>query len=147
MKIEFHDKNIIEDKNLLYSIIVSKYKGKWVFVKDRERQRWEVPAGTREKGEEIIETANRELYEETGAIKYKLNYICDYSLELNNVITHASLFFAEIEELETLPEYEIEEIRFQEDPPIDLIKNEIQFTLFNKVKEILQGEENVLDVT
>lgn len=140
MKIEFYDKNIIEDKKLLYSIIVSKYKGKWVFVKDKERQRWEVPAGTREKGEEIIETAKRELYEETGAIKYKLNYILDYSLELNNVITHAGLFFAEIEELEDLPNYEIEEIKFQNEIPLDLINNNIQFTLFNKVREILKNK-------
>ena len=79
MKIKFYDKNIIEDKKLLYSIIVSEYKGKWVFVKDKERQRWEVPAGTREKGEEIIETAKRELYEETGLIAKELTLLGVFS--------------------------------------------------------------------
>lgn len=49
MKIKFYEKNIIENEKLLYAIVVSRYKNKWIFVKHKERDTWEIPAGHREK--------------------------------------------------------------------------------------------------
>ena len=58
---------------LKFAVIIAKHNGKWVFCKHRERSTWEVPGGHREQGEDILETAKRELYEETGAINFEIN--------------------------------------------------------------------------
>ena len=39
-----------------------------------------MPGGHREAGEDILETAKRELQEETGAIKFEIKPICVYSV-------------------------------------------------------------------
>lgn len=56
----------VEDHLLKFAVIIAKTEGKWVFCRHRERDTYEVPGGHREPGEEILHTAERELYEETG---------------------------------------------------------------------------------
>ena len=69
-KVVFYDQ--IEDELLQFAVIIARTKGKWVFCKHRERDTYEVPGGRREAGETILETAKRELREETGAIDFTL---------------------------------------------------------------------------
>ena len=104
-----------EDSALKYAVILAKYNGKYVFVKHKERETLELPGGHREQGENIAQTAARELYEETGALKYSLRQICPY--KVNN---YAMLFFAEISELGELPQLEIERVVLLDEPPRDL---------------------------
>lgn len=66
MKVNFYDS--INDSMLKFAVIIARHNGKWVFCKHKERNTWEAPGGHREDGEDILETAKRELYEETGAI-------------------------------------------------------------------------------
>lgn len=75
MEIEFYESGSIDNAKLLYAIVVSRYNGKWVFVKHKERSTWEIPAGHREENEDINYTAKRELFEETGAKEYEITYI------------------------------------------------------------------------
>lgn len=67
------------DDLLKFAVIVSMHKEKWVFCKHRERNTYEIPGGHRELNENILETAKRELYEETGASDFNITPICVYS--------------------------------------------------------------------
>lgn len=104
-----------EDGALKNAVILAKYNGKYVFVKHRERETLELPGGHREPGENIAQTAARELYEETGALKYSLRQICPY--KVNN---YAMLFYADITELGELPRSEIERTVLLDEPPREL---------------------------
>ncbi len=58
--------------------IMALYNDKWIFCKHKRRNTWENPGGHIEKGETPIEAAKRELYEETGAINFDIEPLCDY---------------------------------------------------------------------
>lgn len=137
MKIKFYKKNIIENEKLLYAIVVSRYKNKWIFVKHKERDTWEIPAGHREIDEDINLTAKRELFEETGAKEFEILYMYDYSLEIDGKKSYAALFFAEIYSLGDLPDFEIGEVKEFKDMPKNLTYPSIQPKLFEKIKEEL----------
>lgn len=138
MEIEFYEKNTIKNEKLLYAIIVARYKNKWIFVKHKERDTWEIPAGHREINEDINFTAKRELFEETGAKDFEILYISDYSLEIEENKSYAALFFAEIYSLGDLPDFEIGEIKEFDDIPKNLTYPSIQPKLFEKVKDELK---------
>ena len=76
-------------------VCVCTYNGKWVYSKHRERKTWEIPGGHIEEGETWLETAERELYEETGAIEIEVEPICLYSIS-----TYALLCYANIKKFE-----------------------------------------------
>ena len=79
VEVNFYDN--VNDSLLKFAVIITKTDGKWVFCKHRERDTFEVPGGHRENGETILETAMRELKEETGAIDFYIKPICAYSVK------------------------------------------------------------------
>lgn len=79
LEVKFYDD--IDDKLLKFAVIISKTNGKWVFCKHKERDTYEVPGGHREAGETIIDTAKRELAEETGANDFDIKPVCVYSVK------------------------------------------------------------------
>lgn len=79
VEVKFYDD--VEDALLEFAVIISRTNGKWVFCKHKERDTYEVPGGHREKGEIIIDTAKRELKEETGATSFDIRPICVYSVK------------------------------------------------------------------
>ena len=66
LEVKFYD--TVDDSLLKFAVIISQSNGKWVICKHKERDTYEAPGGHREAGEDILETAKRELQEETGAI-------------------------------------------------------------------------------
>ena len=114
MKIKVNFYESVEDENLKFAVIISKSDGKWVFCKHKERDTYECPGGHREAGENIDDTARRELYEETGAIDYSIKPICVYSVtapdNFNGAETFGKLYFADIATFETELHSEIEKI-------------------------------------
>lgn len=68
LEVKFYD--TVDDALLKFAVIISKSNGKWVMCKHKERDTYEVPGGHREEGEDILDTAKRELQEETGAVKF-----------------------------------------------------------------------------
>lgn len=78
LEVKFYDS--VADELLKFAVVVSRYDGKWVFCKHKERDTYEVPGGHREEGEAIFDTAKRELQEETGAVKFSVEPVCVLSL-------------------------------------------------------------------
>ncbi len=115
LEVKFYEQ--VEDELLKFAVVISKTENKWVFCKHKERDTYEVPGGHREVGETILETAERELREETGAIKFDLKPICIYSVKgktrFNEELEDESfgmLFVADIYSFEEELHSEIESI-------------------------------------
>ncbi|WP_432405929.1 NUDIX hydrolase [Wukongibacter sp. M2B1] len=133
INVEFHEIGRVQDGLLKFAVIVAEYDNRWIYVRHRERDTWEIPGGHREENEDIKDTARRELFEETGAKQFSIKSLWDYSVKKYEATTYGRLFYAEINELGRLPESEIEEVKLFEDIPRDLTYYEIQPKLFKKV--------------
>lgn len=78
VKVNFYD--AVKEELLRFAVIIARTEGKWVFCRHRERATYEFPGGHREDGETILETARRELREETGAEVFDIQPVCVYSV-------------------------------------------------------------------
>ncbi|GAA0086375.1 NUDIX domain-containing protein [Clostridium sp. CTA-7] len=135
IKVNFYDLNTIDDSKLKFAVIVTKYKGKLVYVRHKDRQTWEMPGGHREENESITNAASRELVEETGAKSFSITPICTYSVETNKDESFGSLNYAEVYEFGELPNYEIVEIKLFDKIPENLTYPLIQPYLAKKFEE------------
>lgn len=142
MVVKFYD--IVEDKLLKFAVIVAKSNGKWVFCKHKERDTYECPGGHRETGENIDDTARRELYEETGAIDYTIQPICVYSVtapdNFNGAETFGKLYFADIATFEEELHSEIEKIVLFDELPTKWTYPKIQPFLLKEVERRIFSE-------
>ena len=111
-EVKFYD--VVDDELLKFAVIIAKTDDKWVFCKHKERETLEVPGGHREAGEAIIDTAKRELYEETGAIEFNIKPVCVYSVtapdNFDGKETFGLLCYADIISFEEELHSEIERI-------------------------------------
>ena len=114
IEVKFYDQ--VADELLKFAVIISKTNGKWVFCKHKERNTYEVPGGHREENETILDTAKRELKEETGALDFSVSPICVYSVTGKNKVnetgeeTYGMLFFADIKTFENELHSEMEKV-------------------------------------
>jgi len=143
MQVNFYE--TVDDNLLKFAVIISRSYGKWVFCKHKERDTYEVPGGHREAGETILETAKRELQEETGALRFDIQPICVYSVTGKNKVnqsgeeTFGMLFYAEIKEFEEELHSEMERVELFEELPEKWTYPLIQPIL---IKEYLDRENN-----
>lgn len=143
IEVKFYDS--VEDSLLKFAVIAAKSNGKWVFCKHKERNTYEIPGGHREKGEDIITAAKRELFEETGAADYNLVPVSVYSVTEQNEFgkeaeTFGMLYFAEINSFSKLPDFEMEKICLFDELPSRLTYPQIQPRLVEKVEAALKDE-------
>jgi 8-oxo-dGTP pyrophosphatase MutT (NUDIX family) len=140
MEVKFYD--TVNDELLKFAVIISQSNGKWVFCKHKERDTYEVPGGHRETGENILETAKRELQEETGAVKYEIKPICVYSVTGKTRVNDTGeesfgmLYFAEITEFAKELHSEMEKVILMDELPENWIYPLIQPKLIEKYMQI-----------
>ncbi len=108
MRCEIYGLN--ELKRYKYVVILSRYQGKILLSRHRQRTTWETQGGHIEEGETPLEAARRELYEESGAVEYEIRPLCDYGTQEDvEKGTGGMVFTAEISRLEALPDSEMAE--------------------------------------
>lgn len=137
-----HFSEPVDHDQVKYAVIMTRYQGKWIFVKAKGRSTYEIAGGKREENETIRETAVRELFEETGTVKSTCTALFNYGVERKGKISWGQLFYAEVEELEQLPDYEIERIIIQEGLPKKLTYPAIQPYLYRKALAVLKEDHN-----
>lgn len=109
--------------------IMALYHGKWIFCKHKEMTTWENPGGHIDEGETPLEAAKRELYEETGAINFDIEPLCDYyingEIDGRHFKGNVQVYFAIVHTLGELPsDSEMELIDF-----FDMFPDELKFPM------------------
>jgi 8-oxo-dGTP diphosphatase len=138
--VKFYDQLYVPDLKLTYSVISAKYKGQWIFVRHQKRSTWEIAGGHIEEGETSLEAAGRELMEETGAIKFKLECLATYSVTIDGETGWGRLYLAYVTEIGPIPDIsEIAEAMFLDHLPENLTHPDIQPYLFKKTLEYLKN--------
>lgn len=144
---EVHFYDNVSDSKLKFAVIISKSDSKWVLCKHWGRNDLEIPGGMREDGETIVETARRELYEETGAIQFDIEKQFVYSTKSSNHYNgeeaFGMVFFAQIYKFETNLHFEIEKVLFLDSFPENMayssVQPEILKEFFRRKKQLHDG--------
>lgn len=136
MSVNFYE--TVEDSLLKFAVIVAKTNGKWVFCKHKNRDTLEIPGGHREPNEDILDTAKRELIEETGAIDFDLKPVCVYSVveenNFNGEETFGLLCYADIYSFGSI-DSEIEKIIITDELPTNWTYPKIQPYLLEELEK------------
>jgi 8-oxo-dGTP diphosphatase len=134
--IQLYDLGYCDEKDYAIVVCVCKYKDKYVFSFNKNRNGWEIPGGHIEKGETWEEAAKREVYEETGATKTSIKPICVYKID-----TFAILGYCEILELGKIPaNSEMSDVCFLDRLPQNMTFPESSKLFFDKVKKMQNNE-------
>lgn len=142
IEVKFYEN--VEDNLLNFAVIVSKSNGKWVFCKHKDRTTYECPGGHREKNETILQTAERELTEETGASEFYIKPVCVYSVTGKTRVnelgeeSYGMLYYADIKSFDYGLHSEIQKVELFDELPEKWTYPKIQPLLLEEVQKRMQ---------
>lgn len=96
--------------NFSYVVIISKYMGKFLFVRHKNRITLEIPGGKIEHGETAYEAAHRELAEETGATIFSLKKVFYYEVSTPLKTDYGMVFVSNVTQKSADLKFEISEL-------------------------------------
>ena len=132
-----------------YVVVFARYQDKWLYCRAKERDTFETAGGHIEYDETPIEAAKRELYEETGAVKYDIIPVFDYSVHRPNVYANGQVFLAQIHELGEMPGFEMAEIKLFDAIPDKMRFPQILPVLYDKMQmwlNLQSAKDEIWDV-
>ena len=118
-----------------YVVVMSRYQGKILLSRHRDRSTWETQGGHIEPGETPMDAARRELYEESGAVDFDIRPIFDYWAGDENGGASGQVFAAEIRTLGPMPKSEMAEVRAFDEVPPNVIYPAITPELFASLED------------
>ena len=120
-----------------FVVILSHMNGKYLLSRHKDRVTWETQGGHIEAGETPLEAAKRELWEESGAVEYTIEPLCDYWASDDIGWATGVVFRAEITKLEAIPaESEMAQVQLFDTLPDEFTYTYITSVLFSHEKEL-----------
>jgi len=117
-------------KEYKFVVVLSRFQGKLLLSRHKQRTTWETQGGHIEPKETPYMAACRELQEESGAQAFTLHPLCDYYAEDDFSHANGMVFVARVERLGALPESEMAETALFETLPEHLTYPDITPLLF-----------------
>lgn len=127
-----------ELKKYKYVVVLSRFQGKILLSRHKMRTTWETQGGHIEKGETPLEAAKRELYEESGAVKFTISPLFDYWACDENSWANGMVFMADITELSDMPDSEMKEVKSFDKLPDKLTYPDLTPVFFEHAKTIFR---------
>lgn len=139
-EVNFYEPLYNPGTRLTYSVISARYNNKWIFVRHHQRSTFEIAGGHIEEGETSLEAAGRELMEETGALRFDLECIATYSVNIDGDTGWGRLYLANVSEIGPIPDIsEIAEMMLGETLPEKVTHPLIQPHLFKRTIEFINA--------
>ena len=122
-----------------YVVVCSLYEGQYLLSRHRNRDTWETQGGHIEQGEAPIDTARRELYEESGVKDAEVIPLCDYCGYDDHGFANGVVFLAAVQQLGELPESEMLEAKVFAQLPENLTYPQVTPILMEKARQTLEA--------
>lgn len=122
-----------------YVVVFSRYRGKLLLSRHRERHTWETQGGHIEPRETPEQAARRELWEESGAGEFTLIPLCGYRAGDETGSAAGAVFVAQVEALGPLPPLEMAETALFSALPRELTYPGITPVLWRRAREYFPG--------
>jgi len=132
--------NLGKFSNYIYTVVFAMHRNQWLFCRAKTRTVYETAGGSIEQNETPLAAAERELFEETGAVNFDITPAFDYSVSRDGLTTYGQVFYAEIYELGNMPDFEMAEVGLFAALPDELRFPQITPVLFARLQRWLHTQ-------